>query len=117
VQVTARGKTGLVYVAFGAGPIPEKVLEAVKNHPQVFGPQWQGVPTTLAIGEEGGPKVTTMALGEEGNPPAPTTRAVGEEGGKPPVLPPGRVTTHALGEEGAGPPPQVTTQALGEEGG
>jgi hypothetical protein len=130
VQVTARGKTGLVYVAFGDGPIPEKVLEAIKNHPQVVGPQWQGMPTTLAIGEEGGPiterrgeegkrppiNPTTMAIGEEGG-PRPTTRAVGEEGGKPPVLPPGRVTTHALGEEGAGPPPQVTTQALGEEGG
>jgi hypothetical protein len=54
-------------------------------------------PTTFALGEEGGGRVTTFALGEEGGGPV-TTRALGEEGG-------GRVTTYALGEEGGHYPP------------
>ncbi len=49
-------------------------------------------PTTLALGEEGGPVPTTLALGEEGG-PTPTTLALGEEGGPIP-------TTLRFGEEG-----------------
>ena len=91
----------------------EKVVPAVKGHPQVYQLSWVGSgvstrargeegggPTTLAVGEEGGPRPTTLAIGEEGGA---TTRALNEEGG---------VTTKALGEEG-GP----TTERLGEEGG
>ena len=59
-----------------------------------------GLPTTLALGEEG-PGPTTLALGEEG--PGPTTLALGEEGSP--------ASTRALGEEG----PLPTTAPLGEE--
>jgi hypothetical protein len=71
------------------------------------------MPTTMAVGEEGGgkPPVTTMALGEEGA-QCVTTKTACEEGGGTVPGP----TTLALGEEGGGIP-DLTTLALGEEGG
>ncbi len=69
------------------------------------------VPTTAAVGEEGG---TTKAVGEEGGRiPRPRTRRVGEAGG--PRRPGIRATTLAVGEEGAGSRKR-TTQSLKETG-
>ena len=103
----------------------EEVVRVIKSHPQVVRVRWyQPQPTTLALGEEGGPRpttargreeggITTQALGEEGGP---TTRALHEEGNRGPLTPlngeAGNATTKALNEEGG-----VTTFALGEEGG
>ena len=131
VKVAPMRQGGRVVVAFGPGPIPQKVVDAVRSHPQAASIEWQGMATTLALGEEG-ERPTTKAVGEEGGrPPAqPTTLAVGEEGARPPTttqalgeeggpMSPRRpATTHALGEEGGPrvPPGQVTTMALGEEG-
>ena len=72
------------------------------------------LPTTMAVGEEGGGP-TTMAVGEE-DVTAPTTMATGEEGPGPTTMATGEeetriATTLALGEEN----PPVTTLALGEE--
>jgi hypothetical protein len=118
-NVRVRPATGqdAIQVSFGNGPVSERVLEAIRSHPQVSLIRWASQPTTLAVGEEGGvrpPVPTTRALAEEGGwPPQVTTRAIGEEGGRPP-----QPTTLAVGEEG-GQPPAVgpTTRALGEEGG
>ena len=113
----ARGpQESMLVLEIGTQEPPEKVLTAIKAHPQVVGMQWmveaptrplaEGGVTTDALGEEGG--ATTLALGEEGA----TTKALGEEGTPPP-------TTRALGEEGKPLPPKpgpVTTFALGEEG-
>ncbi len=102
----------------------DTVVTELKQHPQVASLEWDAVATTLAIGEEGGNRVTTQALGEEGNPPRPSTRRLGEEGGGRPTTDaigeeggrPPRATTFAVGEEGGQPPQQITTFALGEEG-
>ena len=120
------GRDGFVVVRLPVGQGLEEALQAIKSHPQVARVRWyQPQPTTLALGEEGGPRpttargreeggVTTLALGEEGGPP-PTTRRAGEEGDRPPLTPlngeAGGPTTKALREEGG-----VTTFALGEEG-
>jgi hypothetical protein len=104
VKVSVMEQDSKIILNFGAGEIPEKVLDVVKANPQVPSLQWQQSATTLAIGEEG--SATTQQAREEGggSPGTPTTRAVGEEGGQP--------TTLAVGEEGGG----MTTMALGEEG-
>lgn len=85
---------------------------------QALGEEGGGVqPSTRALGEEGGtsPSATTYAIGEEGGGGGNvTTYAVGEEGSTTPPPPTGgNVTTYAIGEEGSG---NVTTFALGEEG-
>ncbi len=84
--------------------VPEKLLKALKSHPQVVSISW--LDKKEAKPPIGGPVPTTLALGEEGA----TTLAIGEEGGRP--VPPLRPTTKAVGEEGA-----ATTLAIGEEGG
>lgn len=102
----------------------DAVVTELKQHPQVASLEWDAVATTLALGEEGGNRVTTQALGEEGNPPRPSTKRLGEEGGGRPTTDaigeeggrPPRATTFAVGEEGGQPPQRVTTFALGEEG-
>ncbi len=140
------GRDGYVLIRLPMNQGLKDVLQVVKSHPQVIRVQWcQPQPTTLALGEEGGPRpttargreegggITTQALGEEGGPA--TTRALGEEGRGGPLTPvngepgsittkalheEGAVTTFALGEEGGPNPPargRITTQALGEEGG
>lgn len=114
------------YVMINIGPagMPEKLVSALKAHPQVARVSWNAVATTLALGEEG---ATTKALGEEGA----STRRRGEEGGKVTTLRVGEeggrpttkalreegASTRALGEEGGKRPPRFTTKALGEEGG
>ncbi|MEX0866932.1 MAG: hypothetical protein WD030_06200, partial [Pirellulales bacterium] len=108
VDVAARNEMFLT-VRLADLALADAVVAKLKQHPQVASLEWDAVATTLAIGEEGGNRITTQALGEEGNPPRPTTKRLGEEGG-------GRPTTEAIGEEGGRPPQQVTTFALGEEG-
>lgn len=61
------------------------------------------VPTTLAVGEEGGGQATSLAMGEEGG--EYTTMALGEEGGD------HEYTTLALGEEGGSKPVPKRTEA------
>ena len=136
VKVVASKAARTPFVSFVKGEVPKAVIDAIKEHPQVYAIQWmtpfrpdttkavgeEGGITTQALGEEGG--VTTQALGEEGGRPRPSTRALGEEGG---VRPKPQPTTLALGEEGGRgkapailpkePPQRVTTQAIGEEGG
>jgi hypothetical protein len=93
------------------GPIPNAVLAVLMADPQASYLVFTGVPTTLAVGEEGGPPpvTTTRPVSEEGGM---TTKALGEEGSRPP-----HVTTFAVGEEGAVRPPSRTTKALNEEAG
>ncbi len=117
VKVKAMKHMPLVIVTFGSGKVREEVVQSLRSHPQVFQLQWDGMATTMALGEEGNrpPGITTKAIGEEGGGrPRPTTLAVGEEGGGRP-----RPSTRALGEEGGGRPrpPHATTLAIGEEGG
>lgn len=131
VEVAQGPQESMLVLAVGNQELPQKVLAAIKEHPQVVGLQWmaaaapkpgngatteamgeEGAATTLALNEEGG-KPSTTALGEEGG-PIPSTRALGEEWGVPQ-----QATTYALGEEGGPKPPRpggVTTYALGEEG-
>ena len=82
VKVKAMKHMPLVVVTFGSGKVPEKVVQSIRAHPQVFQLQWDIMATTMALGEEGNrpPGITTKAIGEEGGGrPRPTTLAVGEE--------------------------------------
>ena len=145
IKVIANKSVRTPFITFADGKVPDVVIDAIKEQPQVYALEWltpagpstrrlgeEGGATTLRVGEEGGATtqalgeeggVTTKAIGEEGG-PRPSTRALGEEGG---VRPRPQPTTLALGEEGGRgeapailpkePPRQLTTQALGEEGG
>ena len=130
IEISKGPQESMLVLEVGNRELPQQVLAAIKEHPQVVGLQWmakpapkpggggttealgeEGAATTLALGEEGG-QPSTAAFGEEGG-PVPSTRALGEEGGLP------QPTTYALGEEGGPRPPRpggVTTYALGEEG-
>ncbi len=110
-------RPGFVVIRLPMGMGLQEVLQVIKSHPQTARVRWfQPQPTTLALGEEGGPVPTTRRLGEEGGV---TTFALGEEGAPPPLKNP-------QPEQGRGPqflpppirdPGQVTTLAFGEEGG
>jgi hypothetical protein len=100
----AAGLFGLHAAARAGGLAIQQTTTALNEEGKRIPPGLEDQVTTLALGEEGGDRLTTAVKQEEGGT---TTQAYAEEGG---------ISTCAKGEEGGGRP-IYTTRAAHEEGG